>query len=118
MTVVKKNEILKSIGEKIQQARKDKGYTQEYVSEKIEKSIDTYRGIENGRSIGSLNTLINICNILEITLDYVFVDLLDKKNEILDNKLYNDLQNLKLEQKEEINVLIEYMKKKNKLNRE
>ncbi len=118
MAVIKKNDILKSIGNRIQKARKDKGYTQEYVAEKIEKSIDTYRGIENGRSVGSLESLLNICNVLEITLDYIFTDLLDKKNEILDNKLYKELQDLKLDQKEEINVLIEYMKKKNKSDTE
>lgn len=112
--MIKKKNILKSIGNRIQQARKEKGYTQEYVAEKIEKSIDTYRGIENGRSVGSLESLLNICNILEITLDYIFTDLLEKKVEILDNKLYDDFQSLNLEQKELINVIIEHMKKKNK----
>lgn len=110
LAVIKKKDILKSIGYKIQQARKDKGYTQEYVAEKIEKSIDTYRGIENGRSVGSLESLLNICNILEITLDYIFTDLLDKKNEILDNKLYNDFQNLNSKEKGLINAMIEYIK--------
>ena len=79
VTVIKKDNILKVIGNKIQQARKKIGYTQEYVAEKVDKSVDTYRGIENGRSIGSVETLINICNVLEITLDYIFTDLLDKK---------------------------------------
>lgn len=110
MAVIKKKDILKSIGIRIQQARKNKGYTQEYVAEKIEKSVDTYRGIENGRSIGSLESLLNICNVLEITLDYIFTDLLDKKIEILDNKLYDDFQNLELKQKGLINAMIEYMK--------
>ena len=110
LAVIKKKDILKSIGIRIQQARKNKGYTQEYVAEKIEKSVDTYRGIENGRSIGSLESLLNICNVLEITLDYIFTDLLDKKIEILDNKLYDDFQNLELKQKGLINAMIEYMK--------
>ena len=114
MTVIKKDNILKVIGCKIQQARKEKGYTQEYVAERVDKSVDTYRGIENGRSVGSVEILINICNILGVTLDYIFSDLLDKKGEILDNKLYDDFQGLNLEQKELINVMVEYMKKKNK----
>lgn len=113
MTVIKNKDILKVIGDRIQQARKDKGYTQEYVAEKIEKSVDIFRSIENGRSVGSIETLLNICNILEITLDYIFSDLLDKKGEILDNKLYEDFKNLSLEQKQLINVIIEHMKKSN-----
>ena len=111
MAIIKQKDILKAIGSKIQDARKEKGYTQEYVAEKIDKSVDILRSIENGRSVGSVETLINICNILEITLDYIFSDLLDKKNEILDNKLYSDFQKLSIEQKELINAMIEHMNK-------
>ena len=111
MAVIKKKDILKTIGNKVQQARREKGYTQEYVAEKIDKSVDILRSIENGRSVGSVETLLNICNILDITLDYIFIDLLDKKGEILDNKLYKDFQELSLEQKGLINAMIEHMKK-------
>jgi len=111
MGVIKNKDILKVIGNRIQNARNDKGYTQEYVAEKIDKSVDILRSIENGRSVGSVETLVNLCNILGITLDYVFSDLLDKKGEILDNKLYEDFQELTLEQKELLNVIIEHMKK-------
>ena len=110
MGVIKNKDILKVIGSRIQNARNDKGYTQEYVAEKIDKSVDILRSIENGRSVGSVETLLNLCNILEITLDYIFADLLDKKSEILDNKLYEDFQNLTLEQKELVNAMIEHMK--------
>ena len=110
---IKNKDILKVIGSRIQEARNKKGYTQEYVAEKIDKSIDILRSIENGRSVGSVETLLNICNILEITLDYIFIDLLDKKGEILDNKLYGDFQELTLKQKELLNVIIEHMKKNN-----
>lgn len=111
MTVIKKKDILKVIGSKLQQARKDKGYTQEYVAEQIDKSVDILRSIENGRSVGSVETLLNICNVLEITLDNIFADLLDKKGEILDNKFYKDFQKLDLKEKGLINAMIEYMKK-------
>lgn len=113
MAVIKNKDILKIIGSRIQQARNEKGYTQEYVAEKIDKSVDILRSIENGRSVGSVETLLNICNILEITLDYIFIDLLDKKGEVLDNKLYENFQELTLEQKELLNVIIEHMKKSN-----
>ena len=111
MNVIKKRDILEVIGVKIQQARKEKGYTQEYVAEKIEKSVDILRSIENGRSVGSVETLLNICNLLEITLDYIFSDLLEKKEEILDKELYENFRELDLKEKEFINVMIDYMKK-------
>ena len=109
MAVIKNNDILKIIGNKIQEARKVKGYTQEYVAEQIDKSVDTFRGIENGRSVGSLPTLINICNLLDITLDDIFYELLSKKEVILDKKLYEDFQKLNFDEKELIENMIKHM---------
>lgn len=115
MTVIKKDDILKVIGNKIQEARKNKGYTQEYVAKKIDKSVDTFRGIENGRSVGSVSTLLNICNLLDITFDEIFYDLLNKKEVILDKKLYEDFQKLNLDEKELVEDMIKHMiAKKNK----
>lgn len=111
LTITKKEDILKVIGKKIQDARKNKNYTQEYVAEKIDKSVDILRSIENGRSIGSVETLLNICNVLDITLDYMFYDLLNKKSEILDNKIYKNFQELNLKEKELIDIIIEHIKK-------
>ena len=112
VTVLKNDDILKVIGSKIQNARREKGYTQDFVAEKIDKSIDIYRSIENGRSVGSVATLLNICNVLEITMDEIFYELLDKKEVILDNKLYENFQNLDMRDKELVNVMITQMKKK------
>ena len=115
MTVIKKEDILKVIGNKIQEARIRKGFTQEYVAEQIDKSADTFRGIENGRSIGSVGTLLNICNLLDITMDDIFCDLLFKKEVILDRKLYEDFQKLNLDEKELVEDMIKHMiAKKNK----
>ncbi len=115
MTVIKKEDILKVIGSKIKEAREDKGYTQEFVAEKIDKSVDTYRGIENGRSVGSLPTLLNICNLLDITLDEIFYELLDKKEVILDKKLYDEFQKLNMDEKELVEGMLKHMNaKKNK----
>lgn len=110
MTVLKKEDILKIIGNKIQDARKNKNYTQEYVAEEIDKSVDILRSIENGRSIGSVETLLNICNVLEITMDDIFYELLDKKDVILDKKLYESFQGLSMKEKELIDMLINHLK--------
>lgn len=110
MTVLNNEDILKVIGSKIQNARREKGFTQDYVAEKIDKSIDIYRSIENGRSVGSVATLLNICNVLEITMDDIFYELLNKKNVVLDNKLYEDFQKLDMKNKELINVILNHIK--------
>ena len=108
---------LKIVGQKIKDARNikksenDKEYTQEKMSEKVGLSPDQYRNIENGRSLGSVQALINICNLLDITPNDLFYELLDKKDEILDKKLYSEFQDLTLKEKELIRTLMIHIKK-------
>ena len=113
---IKNKDILKCIGVKVQEARKNKNYTQEFVAEEVDRSIDTIRGIENGRIVGSMATLINICNVLGVTLDYVFYDLLESKDEILNNELYRTFKELPLEDKQIVNTLIEQIRKKGRVD--
>ena len=116
MAIIEKKDILESIGSKLQKARRDKGFTQEYVAEQIDKSVDILRSIENGRSVGSVETLLNICNVLEVTLDYVFYDLLESKDEILNKELYKSFEELSLEDKQIVNTLIEQIRKKGRVD--
>lgn len=116
MASIKNKDILKCIGSKIQEARWNKNYTQEFVAEKVDKSIDTIRGIENGRIVGSIETLINICNVLDVTLDYIFYDLLKNKNKILDKELYKSFQNLSLEDKKIVKSLIDQIIRKGRID--
>lgn len=43
MAGIKNKDILKCIGVKVQEARRNKNYTQEFVAEKVDRSIDTIR---------------------------------------------------------------------------
>ena len=55
---IKNKDILKCIGTKVQEARRNKNYTQEFVAEEVDRSIDTVRGIEkrkNSRKYGNIN---------------------------------------------------------------
>lgn len=63
-------EALKEIGVRISQARKAAKLTQKQFSEKIGLSEKYISKIEKGGNI-TLNTLINMCNVLEI--DSVFL---------------------------------------------
>lgn len=76
--LITSNDVLKTIGKKIKNTRLSLKFTQEYVSENIEISIDLLRNIENGRNIGSIPTLLNLCNFLKISPNFLFSDLIDK----------------------------------------
>ena len=54
--LIKNDDVLKILGKKIKQTRLSQKYTQEYVAESIDISIDLLRNIENGRNIGSVPT--------------------------------------------------------------
>ena len=87
--LVNNEDILKVLGKNIKKVRKEKGYTQDYVAEQINVSTDLLRSIENGRNIGSITTLLNICNFLQVSPNTLFAELLDFKEETLDSSLLN-----------------------------
>ena len=87
--LITNEDIKRTIGIKIKQARLSQKYTQEYVAENIEISTDLLRNIENGRNIGSLPTLLNICNFLRISPNTLFEELLNFKEDTLDSSLTN-----------------------------
>lgn len=87
--LVNNEDILKVLGKNIKKVRKEKGYTQDYVAEQINVSTDLLRSIVNGRNIGSITTLLNICNFLQVSPNTLFAELLDFKEETLDSSLLN-----------------------------
>ena len=109
--LVNSTEILNKLGPKIKKARIAKGYTQEYVAEHINISADLLRNIENSRNIGSVPTLINLCNLLDITLNDLFVDFLDNSNSNIDANLYNYLNQISVEDKELLKKIIIHIDK-------
>lgn len=78
---MKKNETgiinQKSFGNKIRNARKEMGFTQFELAEKINVSQNFLGDIERGIKLPSLPKLILLSNTLKISLDNMFVDSLD-----------------------------------------
>ena len=103
---MEQNEVLEQIGKNIKTARTLKGYTQEYVAEKLNKSVNFISLVESGKSGLAVNTIIDICNILEIEPNTIFNN---DKNKII----INGLSSLSGDDKEIVNNLIEYILKKN-----
>ena len=104
--LVNNEDILKVLGKNIKKIRKEKGYTQDYVAEQINVSTDLLRSIENGRNIGSITTLLNICNFLQVSPNTLFAELLDFKEETLDSSLLNLTNQLSKEGKNILKEII------------
>ena len=62
------------IGKRIKDVRTAKGFTQEYLAEKLGIDPSFVSRIENGHNKGSLETYINICKILDTSLDFLTQD--------------------------------------------
>ena len=104
-------DVLKTMGNKIKQARLANQYTQDYVSEHIDISTDLLRNIENGRNIGSIPTLLNLCNFLKITPNYLFSDLLTFQEKTLDTDLKTYFNQLSEESKNILKEIIIHIDK-------
>ncbi len=85
--LITNSDILQVLGKNLKQARKNLKYTQDFVSEGVNISIDLLRNIENGRNVGSVPTLLNLCNFLKISPNKLFDGLLNFKEETLDSSL-------------------------------
>ena len=68
------------IGKTIQQIRKSNGYTQEKLAEEIEVSVRYIRDIEQDRAKPSYEILIRICNLFKISLDQIFSEYINIRN--------------------------------------
>lgn len=77
----------KSIGNRIKKARRDQGMTQEMLSELINVTPTHISRIENGSSSPSLQTLVDICNALDITIDDLMQDSLPSVQKRLSGQL-------------------------------
>ena len=105
---------LKSIGHNIQLARLKKGFTQEVLAEKCNVSAKYISALETGLSAGSIPLIIDICNILDITPNYIFdkalnINKLNNSINIIDSQTLIYYEKLKTENKEFVNETIKHL---------
>lgn len=81
---MKNTKSLKNIGNNIQIARLKKGLTQEALSEKCNVSTKYISAIERGISSGSISLIIDICNALDVTPNYIFNTTINNSNDTVD----------------------------------
>ena len=109
--LITNSDVINVLGEKLKKARKKLKYTQEYVAENVDISIDLLRNIENGRNIGSVPTLLNLCNFLKISPNSLFNELLDFKEDTLDSTLLEQIKSISKKDKETLKNIIIHIDK-------
>ena len=77
------------VGEKLKNARLVAGYTQEQVAEIIDCSSRYISQLETNRTLGSIDSILKLCNLYKISLNDIYSDYFEFKfNE------YKDTQNI------------------------
>ena len=107
---MKKTSVIK-IGKNIQKIRKSFGYTQEKLAEEIEVSVRYISDIEQDKSKPSYEVLVKICNVFKISLDQIFSEYVNtKENQTMEYSLAG-FDKLSKKDKETIENLIIYFNK-------
>ena len=81
------------IGERIKQARKKKGWSQERLSEEIDVTIAYLSRVERGGSQVNLKRLAQIAKVLDTSIETLITGTIPSAEKYLDKDLYNILLN-------------------------
>ena len=67
-----------SMGSKLAQARRKNNLTQEQLADLMNCNFKTVGNLENDRTVPDLKQIINLCDVLNISMDELFADVLHK----------------------------------------
>ena len=79
------------IGQRIKEARKKKGWSQEKLSEEIDVAVGFISRIERGNPVVSLKRLAQISRVLEVNLEYLISGVTVESRNYLNKELYQTL---------------------------
>ncbi|WHH57179.1 helix-turn-helix transcriptional regulator [Petroclostridium sp. X23] len=77
----------KKLGKRIKEERLKSKMTQEELAEKIALSSVYISHMECGTAKPSLETLVKVCNALDVTIDYVLMDSLHQAKEYIHDEI-------------------------------
>ena len=98
------NETLKEIGKRLLSARKAKDYTQEQVANLTGLSIKMISAAENGHKAMRPENIIEICECLSISTDYLLCGEPARLSTLID---YDEIKKLSPKQREALSKIIE-----------
>lgn len=91
-----------NIGQKLRKVRISKNLTQEYVANMADVNTSHISNIENNRVKVSLSTLIQICNALDTTVDYILADEYNHSTSVIEQEILHEVQACNLETQKQI----------------
>lgn len=98
------------IGKKIRETRRSKELTQEYIANMADVNTSHISNIENNRVKISLSTLVQVCNALGVTVDYILADEYIDSTSALDRDILRELRDCDNVTKDRILKIIQILK--------
>ena len=99
---------LKEIGKRIQNRRKQLGFTQEHLADEMNVSVQMVSNLERGNKSIRIDNLIRLCQILDVSTDYI---LTGKENNSDISALTQQIAALPEKEKAMIRLLVDYCNK-------
>lgn len=96
----------KELGQRIKTARNRLNITQEQLAEKVSLSAIHISHIESGSTKPSIESLINVCNALNVTPDFVLLDSIYNSKEYIKDEIAILLQSASADDMQLIKKLI------------
>ena len=85
------------IGQRIREVRNDKHLTQEYLANATGVNVSHISNIETNKVKVSLTLLVQICNALDVTMDYLLENEYHRPTSIIEKELLNTIKDMKKE---------------------
>ena len=88
------------IGQRIKEVRNDRHLTQEYIADVTGVNVSHISNIETNKVKVSLTLLVQICNALDVTMDYLLENEYHNPTSIIEKELFNIMKDMKKEKQE------------------
>ena len=96
-----------TMGDRIKNARKKLGLTQEALAEKVDVTLYYMGEIERGVKTPSLDLFIRLVEVLDVSADYLLRDTVSMGNVYGDKRMARKLENLTPRQRAAVEALID-----------
>ena len=96
-----------SMGDRIREARKKKGLTQERLAEQLDISVEFVGQIERGIKLPSMQVFMRMIEVMNVSADYILRDSVSTGQLFGDNAIGRKIENLKPKQKIALEALID-----------
>lgn len=96
-----------SMGDRIKETRKMRGFTQEQLAERIDVTLEYISQIERGLKIPSMQVFMKLIEVLDVSADYLLRDAVSVRNLYGDKKIGAKLERLTPKQRVALEALID-----------